>query len=33
MIRHLVHQLADERGLGPINYIGGGAAGLMAPQA
>jgi len=29
-IRHLTGLLADERGLGPVDYIGGGAAGFMA---
>ena len=28
MIRHLAHILAEQRGLGPLNYIGGGAAGF-----
>jgi 2,4'-dihydroxyacetophenone dioxygenase len=32
-IRHLTSTLADERGLGPINYIGGGAAGVMERNA
>ena len=33
MIRHLVDQLAQARGLGALNYIGGGATGFTAPQA
>jgi quercetin dioxygenase-like cupin family protein len=33
MIRHLTGQLANERGLGPVDYIGGGAAGFMAEKA
>jgi 2,4'-dihydroxyacetophenone dioxygenase len=32
-IRHLTDQLAAERGLGPVDYIGGGAAGFMAREA
>ncbi|CAM5683484.1 hypothetical protein MAUB1S_03964 [Mycolicibacterium aubagnense] len=32
MIRHLVDQLADERSLGRLNYLGGGAAGYMAAK-
>jgi hypothetical protein len=33
MIRHLIDQLAQDRGLGALNYIGGGATGFMAPNA
>jgi 2,4'-dihydroxyacetophenone dioxygenase len=33
MICHLTGQLANERGLGPVDYIGGGAAGFMADKA
>jgi len=33
MIRHLVDQLAQDRGVGALNYLGGGAAGFMAPKA
>jgi hypothetical protein len=29
-IQHLVTQLAEPRGLGPLNYIGGGAPGLVS---
>jgi 2,4'-dihydroxyacetophenone dioxygenase len=29
-IRHLSDQLAEAQGVGPVNYIGGGAAGYMA---
>jgi 2,4'-dihydroxyacetophenone dioxygenase len=32
MIRALAHQLAEARGLGPLNYIVGGAAGFTAHQ-
>ena len=32
-IRHLTSVLADARALGPVDYIGGGAAGLMAREA
>lgn len=32
MIRALANQLAEARGLGPLNYIGGGAAGFTAAQ-
>jgi 2,4'-dihydroxyacetophenone dioxygenase len=31
-IRYLTHQLAEVQGVGPVDYIGGGAAGLMARQ-
>jgi quercetin dioxygenase-like cupin family protein len=30
MIRHLVDALAEQRGLGRLNYIGGGATGFVA---
>ena len=33
LIRHLTPMLAEAQGLGPVNYIGGGAAGFTAPQA
>jgi 2,4'-dihydroxyacetophenone dioxygenase len=33
MIRYLVDQLAQARGLGALNYIGGGATGFTAPEA
>jgi len=29
-IRHLTDQLAEAQGVGPVDYIGGGAAGFMA---
>lgn len=32
MIRHLVDQLARERGLGALNYLGGGPTGFTAPS-
>lgn len=31
LIRHLTDTLGEAQGLGPINYLGGGAAGFMAP--
>jgi 2,4'-dihydroxyacetophenone dioxygenase len=31
LIRALTHQIAEARGLGPVNYIGGGGAGFTAP--
>ena len=33
MIRHLTATLAEAQGAGPVNYIGGGAAGSTAPEA
>ncbi|KXF51972.1 hypothetical protein AXA44_12365 [Rhodococcus sp. SC4] len=33
LIRHLTDTLAAEQNLGPINYIGGGAAGFMVEEA
>ncbi|MGD1256608.1 2,4'-dihydroxyacetophenone dioxygenase family protein [Mycobacterium seoulense] len=33
MIRHLTPLIAEAQQAGPVNYIGGGAAGLMAKQA
>jgi 2,4'-dihydroxyacetophenone dioxygenase len=32
-IRHLTDTLAEEQGLGPVDYIGGGAAGFMGRDA
>ena len=32
-IRHLSAQLAEGQDVGPLNYIGGGAAGYMAEKA
>jgi quercetin dioxygenase-like cupin family protein len=32
-IRHLTATLAEQQGLGPVDYIGGGAAGLMGGPA
>lgn len=33
LIAHLTGQLAEAQGLGPITYIGGGAAGITAGGA
>lgn len=33
MIRHLTHTLAEERGLGPVDYIAGGAAGPIGKES
>ena len=32
-IRHLTDQLAEAQGVGPLDYIGGEAAGYMAQKA
>jgi len=31
-IRYLAEQLAEAQGVGPINYLGGGAVGYMAQK-
>jgi hypothetical protein len=33
LIRHLSAGLAAAQGLGPLNYIGGGAAGFMVQES